>query len=91
MLLTIPLTDGLEKTLRTSAHGEGKPIEALAAEWLASAAALSEAPDWIDAEYHAACEADGGEVVSLEEVRRILSKIPGSMTADFIAEREERI
>jgi predicted DNA-binding antitoxin AbrB/MazE fold protein len=26
----------------------------------------------------------------LEEVRRRLSKIPGSMTADFIAEREER-
>ena len=26
----------------------------------------------------------------LEEVRRRLSKIPGSMTPDFIAEREER-
>ncbi len=26
----------------------------------------------------------------LEEVRRRLSKIPGSMTADFIAEREDR-
>ncbi len=26
----------------------------------------------------------------LEEVRRRLSKIPGSLTADFIAEREDR-
>ena len=26
----------------------------------------------------------------LEEVRRRLSKIPGSITADFIAEREDR-
>jgi len=26
----------------------------------------------------------------LEEVRRRLSKIPGSMTADFIADREDR-
>jgi predicted DNA-binding antitoxin AbrB/MazE fold protein len=26
----------------------------------------------------------------LDEVRRRLSKIPGSMTADFVAEREER-
>jgi hypothetical protein len=30
------------------------------------------------------------EDVSLEEVRRRLSKIPGSLTADFIAEREDR-
>jgi predicted DNA-binding antitoxin AbrB/MazE fold protein len=31
-----------------------------------------------------------GPAPGLEEVRRRLSKIPGSMTADFIAEREER-
>ena len=31
-----------------------------------------------------------GPALGLEEVRRRLSKIPGSMTQDFIAEREER-
>ncbi len=44
--------------------------------------------DWLDTEYlrYAASEAD--ETISLEEVRKILSKIPGSLTEDFIAERE---
>ena len=31
-----------------------------------------------------------GPAPGIEEVRRRLSKIPGSMTADFIAEREDR-
>ena len=31
-----------------------------------------------------------GHAPGLEEVRRRLSKIPGSMTTDFIAEREDR-
>jgi predicted DNA-binding antitoxin AbrB/MazE fold protein len=33
---------------------------------------------------------DGGPVPGLEEVRRRLSKIPETLTADFIAEREDR-
>jgi hypothetical protein len=33
-------------------------------------------------------EADGG--VTLDAVRQALSKIPGSLTADFVAERDER-
>ena len=33
---------------------------------------------------------DAGPAPGLEEVRRRLSKIPGTMTADFIAEREDR-
>jgi predicted DNA-binding antitoxin AbrB/MazE fold protein len=33
---------------------------------------------------------DAGPVPTLEEVRRRLSKIPGELTADFIAERRER-
>jgi hypothetical protein len=31
-----------------------------------------------------------GPAPGIEEVRRRLSKIPGSMTADFTAEREDR-
>jgi predicted DNA-binding antitoxin AbrB/MazE fold protein len=34
--------------------------------------------------------ANAGPAPGLEEVRRRLAKIPGSMTADFIAEREDR-
>ena len=44
----------------------------------------------IDSEYHRHLkEADLPEV-SLDEVRRRLAKIPGSLTEDFTAEREER-
>ena len=44
--------------------------------------------DWLDSDFlrYAASEAD--ETISLETVRKILSKIPGSLTEDFIAERE---
>jgi len=33
---------------------------------------------------------DAGPALGLDEVRRRLSKIPGALTADFIAEREDR-
>jgi hypothetical protein len=46
--------------------------------------------DWFDTEYLAACAAEADPGISLEAVRAALAKIPGSMTADFIAERDER-
>ena len=44
----------------------------------------------LDSEYHADCEADTSHEVSLAEVRAGLASIPGDMTADFAAERDER-
>jgi predicted DNA-binding antitoxin AbrB/MazE fold protein len=46
--------------------------------------------DWLDAEclQQGAREADGR--ISLESVRLLLSKIPGSLTADFVQERADR-
>jgi predicted DNA-binding antitoxin AbrB/MazE fold protein len=51
-----------------------------------------EAPSepWLDTEYLADCAAETEDEVSLEEVRAALAKIPGSLTEDFIAEREDR-
>ena len=46
--------------------------------------------DWLDVECQEECAAEADERVSLEEVRAALSKIPGSLTADFITERDER-
>jgi hypothetical protein len=43
----------------------------------------------LDDEYMDACAAEGDSAVTLESVREALSKIPGSMTADFSAERDE--
>jgi hypothetical protein len=43
----------------------------------------------VDDEYMDACAAEGDPAVTLESVREALSKIPGSMTAAFSAERDE--
>ena len=44
----------------------------------------------LDAECLAACAGEADDGVSLDEVRAALAKIAGSLTEDFIAEREER-
>ncbi len=44
----------------------------------------------LDDEYHAECEADATPDVSLAEVRAALAVLPGDLTADFAAERDER-
>jgi len=41
----------------------------------------------LDLDYLAACRADADPTVSLAAVQQALSKSPGSMTSDFIAER----
>jgi predicted DNA-binding antitoxin AbrB/MazE fold protein len=46
--------------------------------------------DWLDRDYIQWAASQVQESVSLEAVREALAKIPGSLTADFIAEREER-
>ncbi len=48
------------------------------------------AEDWIDSEFLQAAAAEADEGISLEQVQQALAKIPGSLTADFIAERDER-
>jgi hypothetical protein len=45
---------------------------------------------WLDTECLQFCAQDADESISLESVRRALSKIPGSLAADFAAERAER-
>jgi predicted DNA-binding antitoxin AbrB/MazE fold protein len=43
----------------------------------------------IDQEFHAYCDTQADDTVTLEAVRQALSKIPGSMTDDIRAERDE--
>lgn len=47
-------------------------------------------PPWIDSEYLAECQEEAEDDVTLEEVRAALAILPGSLTEDFIAEREDR-
>ncbi|MFN0101704.1 MAG: antitoxin AF2212-like protein [Bryobacteraceae bacterium] len=46
--------------------------------------------DLLDQELLSGLEGEEIPEVTLEEVQAVLAKIPGSMTADFVAEREER-
>ena len=46
----------------------------------------------IDHEFVAECEREieGKDIPTIEEVRQMLSKIPGSLAQEIIAEREDR-
>jgi len=44
----------------------------------------------LDTEFLAECAKEADPNITLESVREALAKIPGSMTADFIAERDQR-
>ena len=55
-----------------------------------SAVALADDYDLLDQELLTSLAVDELPEVSLEQVRAALAKIPGSMTAAFAAEREER-
>jgi predicted DNA-binding antitoxin AbrB/MazE fold protein len=46
--------------------------------------------DLIDTEFLAYCDTQADDTVSLEAVREALAKIPGSLTDDIRAERDER-
>jgi predicted DNA-binding antitoxin AbrB/MazE fold protein len=59
---------------------------------LVTVAVTDEGPaePWLDTECLAAAAGEADDAVTLEEVRATLAKIPGSLTADFVAEREDR-
>ncbi len=46
--------------------------------------------DLLDTEFIEACAREADSSVSLEEVRSALANISGTMTEDFVAERDER-
>jgi hypothetical protein len=45
---------------------------------------------WLDDEFLYDAPMNGDDIVSLEKVRSALAKIPGALSEDFVAEREER-
>ena len=46
--------------------------------------------DWVDVTFLRYLETQADDSVTIEQVRTALAKIPGSMTQDFINERDER-
>ena len=45
---------------------------------------------WLEAEFSGEAAGDPDDAITLEEVRLALTKIPGSLIGDFVAERDER-
>jgi hypothetical protein len=74
------IRDDLQSSPRSSGRDEASPEEAAALEAL------------IDHEFVADCEREieGKDIPTIEEVRQMLSKIPGSLAQEIIAEREDR-
>ena len=100
MQLTIQLPEATERRLRDRAKAEHVSTDSLASNLLIGAIDRIEPKsgdlldEWIDHEYHAECEAlskaDESDEDNIEEVRRILSKIPGNWSDDIIVDREDR-
>jgi predicted DNA-binding antitoxin AbrB/MazE fold protein len=52
---------------------------------------VTEDEELLDLAFVDSCIAEADDSVTLESVCAALSRIPGSMTADFVAERDERV
>lgn len=87
-----PIEPDLLDLLEKRADAEGKTISELLKRFLDSSTFATEQTvnELLDLEYLVACKAEADPAVTLSAVRQSLSKIPDSMTADFIAERDKR-
>jgi hypothetical protein len=74
------IRDDIQAILRSSGRDE------------ASAEGAAALDPLIDHEFVAECEREieGKDIPTIEEVRQMLSKIPGSLAQEIIAEREDR-
>ena len=57
---------------------------------LETAPNVAEDEDWLDADCLRECVPEADAHISLESVRRALAKIPGSLSTDFVEERDDR-
>ncbi len=88
---TVTIPEALHAELAAKAAARNTTVDDLAAEMLAERVTPAGIPEEeIDTEYMAQCAADTSPIPTLEAVRAILSKLPGSLTADIIAGRDER-
>jgi len=88
---TLSIPDSLHQHLVARAAEQNTTVDALATRLLAEDVLPRPVVDrLIDTEYHAECAAEATPVPTLEEVRTILAKLPGSLAADLTAERDER-
>ncbi len=98
MSATIIIPAELEQQILGKASASGQKLEEFVLSTLRKAITTPLQPtangatddSWLDIEYMAACTKEADSSVTLDSVRRILAKIPGSLADDIIAERDER-
>src|SRR5262245_15743658 len=95
MTITLQLSAEAERKLRELAAQEGKSLAEYLEQLVERTAlgvngATTGDDALLDTEYLAACAREADPSITLEAVRQALAIIPGSMTEDFIAERDER-
>jgi predicted transcriptional regulator len=95
MSLTITLPAELETKVTEAAARNGRQpldyvMEALNNAVQANNGTKDKLEDWLDWDCIREAKAEADPNVTLEEVRKALSKIPGSMAEAINAEREER-
>lgn len=98
MSATITIPAELEQQILGKAFVSGQQLEEFVLSTLRKAIATPSQPatngasddSWLDVEYMAACAKEADSRVTLESVRQILAKLPGSLSDDVIAERDER-
>jgi hypothetical protein len=95
MSMTITLPAELETKVQKAALQKGQVpaeyiLEAIENAVQPKNGTLPSLDDLLDWEYMQDCQAEADPTVTLEAVRKALAKIPGSMSDDFSAERDER-
>lgn len=87
----IRLSEEQKRLIAERADRNGQPWQTVLQEALALESAKDE--EGLDIEFMDWCaeQVRGKDVISLEEVRRILAKCSGSLAQDIIADREDRL
>ncbi len=86
----IQLSSEYKRLIAERADEKGQPWQTVLHEVLAPTRAEE---DWLDTEFMDWCadQVRGKQVISLEEARRILSTVSGSLSDAIIADRDDRL
>ena len=95
MSQTLHLPDAVYKALQEAAEANGTtPVDWIAAHLsetgTAKVSGMSCKEDWIDRDFLKTYAQQADDSASLEAVRQAMAKIPGRLTDDLRAERDER-
>lgn len=93
MSITITLPADIEQQILGKAAESKKPIEEITINLIVQGLQRQQTKkkdSFLDEEYMDACAKEADPSVTLESVRQILAKLPGSISDDIIAERDER-